>query len=365
MLVAAMAFICWPMLRMASPSRTELDSEQTLYSARISEIEKDLEIGRLDAVSAEAAKAEEARRLIKSSENSQVLVVTKLNKPLLIVSAVFLPALSLPLYFDLGTPQVASTSAVASVQPSQQTQPTMQELLAIAEKRLVENPDDINGWKAVGPVYLRMGRFKDAETAFKNIMRVEGRSPEFMIKLADVYIEEKQGQVDDRAKSLINEVLSVDPENSNAKFYSGIVALQNDNEDETLRIWQGMLDNAKGDEEWLPVIRARVQELKTLQSAPAIPVPDANALAAAEEMSVEERNDMVEQMVAGLADRLEQSPDDKQGWERLIRAYIVLNRKEDALAALGRASEQFADDQDYISALQTLIPGGLQNQGDG
>jgi len=362
MLFAAMVLTCWPILRSSVSSRSEIESEQTLYNARILEIEKDLELGRLDEISAEAAKAEEARRLIKASENSKTLIASSKNRLLIIIAVISLPALSLPIYYDLGTPEIVNPPQVTQ---SPSDQPSMEELLQIAEKRLAENPDDVNGWKAVAPVYVRLGRFKDAESAYKNILRVEGRSPEFLLRLADVYIEEKRGQVDERARFLIDEILSIDKHNATALFYTGIIALQDNNEDETLRIWQGMVDEAKGDEEWLPVITSRIEELKTLQSRSQLPALDNETLKAAEEMSAEDRAEMVSQMVANLAERLEANPDDKAGWERLIRAYMILQRRDDALVAVGKASQHFAEDSEFVSSLRKMVSKSADNQGDG
>ena len=54
---------------------------------------------------------------------------------------------------------------------------------------------------------------------------------------------------------------------------------------------------------------------------------------------------MIEGMVANLAEKLKQSPDDIEGWERLVRSYVVLNRPNDALEALGRARKVLSADK--------------------
>jgi cytochrome c-type biogenesis protein CcmH len=48
---------------------------------------------------------------------------------------------------------------------------------------------------------------------------------------------------------------------------------------------------------------------------------------------------MIAGMVDQLAARLEDEPDDLEGWTMLGRSYAVLNRGKDAVAALTRASE--------------------------
>ena len=54
---------------------------------------------------------------------------------------------------------------------------------------------------------------------------------------------------------------------------------------------------------------------------------------AAQALTPEERMAFVESMVDGLAARLEAAPDDLDGWLQLARAYTVLGRNNEALAA--------------------------------
>jgi cytochrome c-type biogenesis protein CcmH len=67
--------------------------------------------------------------------------------------------------------------------------------------------------------------------------------------------------------------------------------------------------------------------------------PTAEDVAAAQAMEEEDRQAMIAGMVDQLAARLEDEPDDLEGWTMLGRSYAVLNRGEDAVAALTRASE--------------------------
>ncbi len=47
---------------------------------------------------------------------------------------------------------------------------------------------------------------------------------------------------------------------------------------------------------------------------------------------------MIRGMVARLAERLEQEPDDVEGWLRLTQAYLVLGEQDNAERALKRAA---------------------------
>ena len=64
---------------------------------------------------------------------------------------------------------------------------------------------------------------------------------------------------------------------------------------------------------------------------------------------------MIDQMVARLAARLEQQPDDAEGWVRLGRSYMVLNQPAKAKDAYARAARLKPDDtavkQQYAEAI--------------
>jgi cytochrome c-type biogenesis protein CcmH len=63
---------------------------------------------------------------------------------------------------------------------------------------------------------------------------------------------------------------------------------------------------------------------------------------------------MVAGMVQGLAARLDQDGGDLPDWLKLVRAYSVLDRKDDAQKALERAKSQFSGDQQAIEQLDRL-----------
>lgn len=65
--------------------------------------------------------------------------------------------------------------------------------------------------------------------------------------------------------------------------------------------------------------------------------------------------EQVEAMVAKLAERMKQNPDDPQGWAMLGKSYAVMNRYDDAAAAYAKAVERVPDNPhllaDYADAL--------------
>src|SRR5690606_24874944 len=82
--------------------------------------------------------------------------------------------------------------------------------------------------------------------------------------------------------------------------------------------------------------------------------PTAAEIEAAEKLSPSDRAAMIQQMVEGLAQRLEADGKDLAGWQRLLRAYTVLGEKDKANEALTKARKAFAGDDASLAALDDL-----------
>src|SRR5690606_5030859 len=92
-------------------------------------------------------------------------------------------------------------------------------------------------------------------------------------------------------------------------------------------------------------------EAKPTSLAPSLAREDVRALEALPE---ETRKRMIEDMVAGLDKRLTEDGRDLEGWQRLIRSYAVLGRRDDALGALTRARAALAEEAQALEALSAL-----------
>ena len=71
-------------------------------------------------------------------------------------------------------------------------------------------------------------------------------------------------------------------------------------------------------------------------------------------MSEEDRNAMIQTMVAGLDARLRENPQDPEGWARLLRSYVMLGDKQAASDALARGRQALGEDSDAARELVAL-----------
>ena len=83
--------------------------------------------------------------------------------------------------------------------------------------------------------------------------------------------------------------------------------------------------------------------------------PNAADISAAEKLEPNQQNDMIKGMVARLADRLKENGNDIDGWQRLLRAYVVLGERDKAQAAAADARKAFASDADKLRQINDMI----------
>ena len=102
-------------------------------------------------------------------------------------------------------------------------------------------------------------------------------------------------------------------------------------------------------------LRASLEEAKAKISAPTSPAQSASigkkgdelngeTAAAIASLPAQERDSAIRSMVDGLAQRLESSPRDVEGWIRLMRSRVVLGDKDSATIAFQKALAVFTDD---------------------
>jgi cytochrome c-type biogenesis protein CcmH len=151
--------------------------------------------------------------------------------------------------------------------------------------RLETTPEDIKGWRMLGWSYFHTGHYEQAAAAYARAVELDPNSTEL-----------KRSYEEAKAKA---------SESGNLQTPS---SMQTD------------ADGKVGD-------AASVEKITKSEATPPREIDAA-----------------IRSMVDGLANRLEASPRDAEGWTRLMRSRVVLGEREAAEAAYRKALEVFKDD---------------------
>src|ERR1044071_6271064 len=103
------------------------------------------------------------------------------------------------------------------------------------------------------------------------------------------------------------------------------------------------------------MVRDALARVDSQSSSSTAPGPTADDIAAAGAMSEKGRGEMIRNMVARLADRLKENGNDVEGWQRLLRAYLVLGERDKAVSAADAAKRALANDADKLHRIEVAL----------
>jgi len=358
MTAAAIFAVLWPLSRRV-PLVT--GSDVAVYRDQLDEIERDRAAALIGEREAEAARIEVSRRLIAAADRP---IPAAQNAPwrrriAALAALVLLPMGAVSLYLALGSPQLSGQPQAERLDlPGEER--SIVDLVGRVEAHLEQEPDDGRGWEVLGPVYMRLGRYDDAVRARRNVLRLLGSTAVREADLGEALTGAANGIVTAEAKEAFDRAVAVDPADFRARYFLGLAAEQDGRPQQAADIWRKLLASAPPDAAWTGFVKESLARVDP--SVAAAPGPGEAEVAAASEMSPEQRDTMIRGMVARLADRLKQDGSDVEGWLRLLRAYMVLGDKDQARAVAGEARRALASDPDKLRRVDEFIKGsGLES----
>lgn len=238
-------------------------------------------------------------------------------------------------------------------------------LIGRLEASLEAYPNDVDGWRVLGWSHFRKQRFLNAAEAYRRAAELDTGNAILRSLRGEALVAAAKGQVTAEALKTFKSALELDQNDVRARFYSGQADLQNGDVKSALDIWIALLNNAPEGAEWSTDLRERIVEVARQsgtdvnRSLPPLPQstsapnaattqhetgPTAKDVENASKLTPQDRQTTARDMVERLATRLENAPNDPEGWIVLIRSRMVLSEQAEAKAALKRALDIFAKD---------------------
>ncbi|WP_421724217.1 c-type cytochrome biogenesis protein CcmI [Bauldia sp.] len=348
--VSATLSVLIPLQRSRESSRAA-SHEVSVYRDQLDEVDRDRDRGLIGDAEAEAARTEIARRLIKADERRAAdakATPSRSRQAAAVGVIVGVPVVAVAFYLLVGSPNMPDAPLTARLEAPTEEQ-DIPALIAQVETHLAANPDDAEGWEILAPIYIRLGRYDHAVEAYGNVVRIRGSSAERESVLGEAIVRANGGQVTGEAQAAFRRAFALDPAAIGPRFYLALADGQAGRTEEAVEALSALAAEAPPGAPWLGPVEAALANLGA--SAPTPRGPTAADIEAAGDLSTDDRQAMIEGMVAGLAARLEDEPEDAQGWARLVRSYMVLGRQDDALAALQQARIVLAEDPAKVAVV--------------
>jgi len=359
--VVVLIVVMYPVLRPNTDIIEDQVYESAVYRDQLKELERDAERGIINEKEKESALNEVSRRLlgVQASFNKSANPSSKTNSANIValVSAVAITGFAGLLYNNLGNPEMPDQPQSVRVANATKSG-DMAAMILQVERYLQKNPKDIKGWRVLAPALKRANRYTEAGEAYARIMQLDKPTAPLLVDYAESLLLGNQGLPNEQVRKALKAALALDSKHAKARFYWAMALQQDGFKEKALQEWQTLRDQNPDDPDLQAAVQRQIVALQgkgevTAESAK-IPSLDKEQRQAASDMTPKERQAMIGSMVERLAGRLKENGKDLGGWQRLIRARVVLGQKDAAVAALKTAQDNFKGDQEALARLAQL-----------
>ena len=291
---------------------------------------------------------------------------------------VLITIIATTLYSQFGSPELPArpldgrADEISSTRQAELQQRTaLQDALDKTRAEAEAAPDSVDSWLKLAMAAARAEAFDTEISALKTALSMTDGNIAVKSMLAEAMARKADGLITLPVRTLIDEVLIEQPDEPRALYLSGLAAFQDEAYPLAIQRWQRLRQISSADAPWIAMIDQNLKQAAeaggiTLPTRPAedkkasrtsAPLLTAEQIEVVQSMSAEEQQAFILDMTDRLEDRLKQAPDDKAGWQQLIRARQQLGDNEAMLRALTGAADADADNPDARLAILEFLLG--------
>ena len=105
--------------------------------------------------------------------------------------------------------------------------PAIEDAIADLEKKLKQDPDNLEGWRMLGRSYLVSKQFEDAVSAYAKANELaNGANPDVLVSFGEAKGFAANNTFDESSLQLFTKALKIDPNNERGLWYAGLAAYQ-------------------------------------------------------------------------------------------------------------------------------------------
>ena len=369
-----------------------------VYRDQLSELDRDLARGTLSEAEATRARTEVSRRILDADRaiqaSQRVEVQSRRGLGLIGAGLVAMIGGAFWLYSVIGAPgypDLPLNERIALIEEARENRPSQDmaedqvaerpapavdpdRLALVAQLRIAleSRPDDSEGLNLLAANEAMLGNFRAAHRAQSRLIGLLGEDVigRQYIDLAEMMIFAAGGYISPEAEVALRMGLQMEPRDGTGRYYAGQMYTQQGRPDLALPIWSGLLSDSSPDAPWVEAIQLQIADVAFAAGVDLDPAllatprgPTAADVAAAEGMDPADQQAMIQNMVAGLADRLATEGGTPEDWARLITAYGVLDQINSAQLVLDNAQVVFADRPDALQLINDAFGTAMARAG--
>ncbi len=239
LIALALAILVVPVLR-KPPVATVVNREQqniAIAKEKKQQLEDQLSQGQMSQLEYDSAFLDLEASLALDLEHQQALVDNKQAGQWVVWAFVlFVPLVSIFLYFQLGSYQVIENPSIAKAKTQTQNvtnkgkPPSMSELIDKLKNHLRDNPEDHTGWFMMGRTLMSLQQYDEAVIAYQRSYDIakdtDQMEPSILLALADAMAVVNDGKMEGKPFELVQQALELSPQEPTALWLAGLSAEQ-------------------------------------------------------------------------------------------------------------------------------------------
>jgi len=394
-LVTAMALVVViaPLMKGLAGMPSRLDFDRAVYRDQLGELERDRTRGLVGEREAETARLEIERRLLAADRADRAQPSEGRALPVAAASiALVLAAGAGLLYAYLGSPGVPDQpAAMRETDAATGGDADAGNGLQSLEAQVQAKPDDVEGWAALARAQANAGNWPQSIDAYTHAVALAPDRADLQSALGEAEVFAADGVVTPKASDDFKKSLAHNPQDGVSRYYLALADAQAGKTQAAIAAWQKMAAESPADAPVRAQLQQRIAEAarqagipvpplappaqavaqpappaatsSAPETAAAPPGPNAAQMAAAANMSPQDREKMIRGMVDQLAAQLKANPNDGDGWIRLARSYSVLGERDKSADAYAQAAKlDPANVQIKLGEVDALLDGDAMNQ---
>ena len=295
MLLLAIGLLVYPILRVRqSSSIAYKDSNLNINDEKIKELDLDLAEGRIDQLFYKAAREELDRELLidipaESRETAALHYAgaAKRHPALALMITIFIPALVLLLYLELGMHSASDEAFIASQKQSRQTAsagasanqpPSIEELTKKLETRIEQNGGTVQDWTMLARAHKYLGQYGLAEKSFAVALQQDENNAQLMLELAEMMALNNNRQFTAPSRELVLKAYALEPNNANTLWFAGVAEYQSGNYRLAIDRLTTLLPMARGEENVVKSATAMISDSRQKLIAAGEEMPELEVL---------------------------------------------------------------------------------------
>ena len=378
--LAVLALLLVPLLRRPSAEDNRDRHSLEVYRDQLDELDRDVARGVMDDREATTARQEIERRILALNPETDKAGGGKTTKGARLTALaliVIVPLAAAALYAWYGSPTMPDQPMAERwaddrlVFEGGPTFGDVRRMIARFEQTLAEEPENAENWATLAGAYALLEQYGQAAEAMGRAAALEPQNAERQSLLGEFLVLGSGGIVSEEAGDAFRAAIAADPFQPVARFYLALARAQDGDVAGALADWQALLADTPPGASWEPMVTEQITRAATelgidpaealAQGQPTGPTQeDVEAITSLPE---DEQMAMIRDMVDGLAARLEDEPDNLEGWMRLAQSYAILGEWELSRSAYLHALELAPNSATVADGFANSVSGSLPQEG--